>query len=245
MLLLEVRKDEPGREINPRVSMYRCKKCNTPNEGEDRPKFLTWAMSSYVLNMYSERSPPFHLTAEDVSMELDHYRIQPTHITKHRISRGLGGKNAVQYFTSWDEVTVKTWEHETDLDQYGSLVSRYWAGDPVQVGGENAKYGRYRVQLAKRTLACANGERYVATGYKVCCDTRGRPGIYDRDIIGSYMYFKTSHAGWQLARVGMMVAEDSESKELPHTIKLLDLGKRYNIHPSEKKLTTVSGEVGI
>ena len=35
---------------------------------------------------------------------------------------------------SWDEVTIKTWEHETDLDQYGSLVSRYWAGDPVQVG---------------------------------------------------------------------------------------------------------------
>ena len=34
---------------------------------------------------------------------------------------------------------------------------------------------------------------------------------------------------WQLARV-VMVAEDAESKELPHTIKLLDLGKRYNVH---------------
>ena len=26
-------------------------------------------------------------------------------------------------FTSWDGVEVKTWEHETDLEQYGSLVS--------------------------------------------------------------------------------------------------------------------------
>ena len=55
------------------------------------------------------------------------------------------------------------------------------------------------------------------------------------------IYFKTTRAGWQLARV--MVAEDAESKELPHTIKLLDLGKRYNVHLSEK-LTTVSEETG-
>lgn len=51
------------------------------------------------------------------------------------------------------------------------------------------------------------------------------------------------HLGWQLARV-VMVAEDGESKELPHTIKLLDLGKRYNVHLSEEKLTTVSEDVG-
>ena len=98
------------------------------------------------------------------------------------------------------------------------------------------------MQLAKRTLACANGERYVATGYKVCCDNRGRPGIYERDIIGSHIYFKTSRAGWQLARV-VMVADDAGSKELPHTIKLLDLGKRYDVHFTEK-LTTFIEEVG-
>ena len=42
-----------------------------------------------------------------------------------------------------------------------------------------------------------------------------------------------------------MVAEDAESKELPHTIKLLDLGKRYyNVHLVEEKLTTVSEVTG-
>ena len=118
-------------------------------------------------------------------MELDNYRIKPTFITIHRISRGLGGKNASHYFTNRDEVSVKTWEHETDLERCGNLVSRCWAGDPVQFGVENAKYRRYRVQLAKHTLASVNGERHVASGYKVCCDTRGRPRIYDRAIIGS------------------------------------------------------------
>ena len=46
----------------------------------------------------------------------------------------------------------------------------------------------YRVQLAKRMLACGKGERHVAEGYKVCCNVGGRPGINSRDIIGSYIY---------------------------------------------------------
>ena len=52
LLLIEVRKDEPGREINARVSIYRCKKYFNPHEGAEGPKFLPWAMSSYVLNTY-------------------------------------------------------------------------------------------------------------------------------------------------------------------------------------------------
>ena len=80
-------------------------------------------------------------------------------------------------------------------------------------------------------------------GTKSGCDARGRPGIHERDIIGSNIYFNTFCAGWQLARV-VMVAEDAESKELPHTIKLLDLGKRYKAHLTEEKLTTVREEAG-
>ena len=29
---------------------------------------------------------------------------------------------------------------EQDLEQYSNVVERYWAGEPKQVGGENAKY---------------------------------------------------------------------------------------------------------
>ena len=57
------------------------------------------------------------------------------------------------------------------------------------------------------------------------------------------IYFKTTRAGWQLARV-VMVAEDAPNKALPHTIKLSDLGKRYNVHSYEDKLKTFSEEVG-
>lgn len=66
LLLMEVRKDEPGREIAARVSMYRCKKCYHLHKGTEGPQFLPWAMSSDIFNKYTEPSPPFHLTAEDV-----------------------------------------------------------------------------------------------------------------------------------------------------------------------------------
>ena len=37
LILIEVRKDEPGREINARVSVYRCKSVSIPmKEREDR-----------------------------------------------------------------------------------------------------------------------------------------------------------------------------------------------------------------
>ena len=76
-----------------------------------------------------------------------------------------------------------------------------------------------------------------------CCDTRERLKLYTPVIIGSYIYFKTTHTGWQLARV-VGIAEDGESKSLPHTIKMFDLGKQYNVRLSQEALTTVSEEPG-
>ena len=120
LILLEVRTDEPGREINARVSIQICKKCFNPHDGETPARFLPWALSNYVLNEYSELSPPFHLTAEDVNTELDTHRVTPCKITKHRLTRGLGGTIAVQYFTHWDSLVRPSWEHDED---FTSLVT--------------------------------------------------------------------------------------------------------------------------
>lgn len=157
--LLEIRTDEPGRGINARVSVHRCKKCYNPHEGATAPRFLPWSMSNYVLNKYSEISPPFHLTTDDVTAELETHRVTPRTLTKHRLTRGLGGKIAVQYSTYWDGLERPTWEHEEELKHYGNCVVRYWAGGPVQVKGENAKFRRYRVEIARRAMARAKGER--------------------------------------------------------------------------------------
>lgn len=243
LLLIDVKKNEPVKNITERVSVLRVKKCFNPHDKALKPKFLPWAMSNYVLNKYSELSPPFHLTSDDVIRELDTHRNLPWRISKHRLVRGLSGKIAVHYYTHWDETEVCTWEHEEELAQHGNLVVRYWTGDVQLVGAENAKYRRYRVQCAKRAEARLTGGRYVPEGFKVCCDTRERPSIYQTEMIGSYVYFKTPEAGWQLARV-VMVAADAESVRNPHTIKYLDLARQENVHLSEANLSTVRDEPG-
>ena len=84
LLLLDIEADEPGhRGINARVSVHRCKKCFNPHGGETAPRFLPWVMSNYVQNKYSEISPPFHPTTDDVTAELDTHRITPRKLSKH------------------------------------------------------------------------------------------------------------------------------------------------------------------
>ena len=59
-------------------------------------------------------------------MELDTHRVVPRTISKHRLSRGFGGKIAVQYYTYWHGLEQPSWEHETELEQHENLVLRYW-----------------------------------------------------------------------------------------------------------------------
>ena len=109
LLLLDIKADKPGhRGINARVSVHRCKKCFNPHRGETAPRFLPWAMSNYVLNKYSDILPLFHLTTDDLTSELDTHRVMPRKLSKHRLTRGLGGKIAVQYYTYWDELERPT-----------------------------------------------------------------------------------------------------------------------------------------
>lgn len=72
LLLVDI--STPGKSINP---MSRCKKCYISHGNEDRPRFLPWGLSKYVLNKFSELAPPFHLTAEDVKEEVDSSELIP------------------------------------------------------------------------------------------------------------------------------------------------------------------------
>ena len=90
LLLLDMR-HEDSRHITARVSVHRCKLCDSPHEGERRSNFLPWAMSGYVLNTYSDMSPPLHLTADNVNMEMDSYHATPGSLVSHRFLQGFCG----------------------------------------------------------------------------------------------------------------------------------------------------------
>ena len=144
----------------------------------------------------------------------------------------------MQYLTSWNELEKTSWEAKKDLKQYGNVVERYRVGEPKQVGGENAKYRAYRVQMAKRTQARSVGKVYVPPGNKISCDSRSGHDIYSPDIIDSYIFFKTAGDGCQFAKV-VGLAEDAEIVMFPHTIKMLDWGKRFNVHLRREQLKTL------
>ena len=42
----------------------------------------------------------------------------------------------------------------------------------------------------------------------------------------------------------VLIAGDAESESLPPTIKMMDLGKQYNVHLSQKTSTTVGEKRG-
>ena len=95
-------------------------------------------MSSYTLDKHSDLSPPFQLTADNVNMEMDSYRVTPRSIVSRRVLQGFSGMVDVQYLTSWNELENTSWETEQELEQYGNVTERNWSVEPKQVGGENA-----------------------------------------------------------------------------------------------------------
>lgn len=233
LLLLEIRRDEPGVIMSPRVSVLRGKRCHNPKDDPEPPKSLPWGLRQYVLNQYSELSPPLHLTEEDVSLQLDTYRMSPTKIASHRISRGLRGKISVQYLVHWGNMERPRWEHEEDLKQYGRVILTYWLGSPSLEKPDNPKYRKYRINLARREEARQWGQMFVANGYELRCDAKS----------GCYVYYRTQKAGWQLAQV-MGLLENPEVQNLPHTVRTLDLGKKFNVHLRLENLNSSRNRVG-
>lgn len=63
------------------------------------------------------------LTLDDVEIQLDVERAQPTEISGHRISRGPGGTMSVQVETRWRGHRQPTWESETNVQQTMILSS--------------------------------------------------------------------------------------------------------------------------
>lgn len=59
-----------------------------------------------------------------------------------------------------------------------------------------------------------------------------------------YWYINITHAGCALARV-VMLAEEAQSKEFPHRIKMRNICRQLKADLSEDNLTKVCEDVGI
>ena len=68
------------------MAIERYKLCANPNGSSDVPKYLPAGLTQYVLNNLSKKSPPYHVTQDDVSALLQ--RLQVEKITGHQSVQG-------------------------------------------------------------------------------------------------------------------------------------------------------------
>ena len=113
LLYMDLPSDLRGSDARRRVAIERCKPCANPHDSGDMPKYLPAGLTQYVLNNFSETSPPYHVTQDDVSTPIQ--RLAVEQITGHQSVRGRGGVIAVLYRTHLAGLSEPSWEREMDL----------------------------------------------------------------------------------------------------------------------------------
>ena len=79
----------PGADAHCRVSVERCKLCTNPHDRGDMPKYLPDGLTQYVLNTFTKKIPPYHVTQDDVSAPLQ--RLEVERMTGMAINRSMAG----------------------------------------------------------------------------------------------------------------------------------------------------------
>ena len=67
LLYLDLPSNRSGPAAKPRVTVARCKPCANPYDADDIPRYLPAGLTQYVLHAFATKSPPYHVTTDDVS----------------------------------------------------------------------------------------------------------------------------------------------------------------------------------
>ena len=94
---VDVPSAQPGWDFKRRVSAERCNPCRSPDDTNDMPKYLPADLTTYVLNPFTCKSSPFHVTFYDVPPPPE--RLEGKQTTGHQLVPGRGGVIAVLYET--------------------------------------------------------------------------------------------------------------------------------------------------
>ena len=171
------------------------------------PKYLPAGLMQYMLNNFSKKSLPNHVTQDDVSTPLQ--RLEVENITGHQSVRGRGGVIAVMYETHWKGLSGPSWEREMVLQLFHHEVLRYWAGTPNQHRRTNRLYRRMRIGAAQRDLSPSNGERFLAPGYGFVPHAE-RLSRYSTTVLpnGAHFWYKVDDGLWWLGKISASMPTD-------------------------------------
>ena len=141
-LYLDLPTDMPGRDQKKWVSVDYCKMCHNPSDDSDIPKYLPAGLRKYVLHSFTDNSPSFHPTTEDVVKS--GISVDSEKITGHQLVRGRGSKLAVMYETHWEGLSSITWEHEIELKHFSRHILEYWMSTLRQLKGVNSPCAEHK-----------------------------------------------------------------------------------------------------
>ena len=113
LLYLDLPSDMRGADARRGVSVQRCKPCTKPqpctnphDHGEMR-KYWPAGLTQYVLNNFSKKALPCHVSQDDVSTPLQ--RLEAEKVTGHQSVRGRGRVIAVMYETHRTGLSRPSW----------------------------------------------------------------------------------------------------------------------------------------
>ena len=217
LLYLDFPTDEAGPAPKNRVSVLRCKPCIAPHDSTDMPQQLPLGLSQYVLSKHATKSPPFHVTAEDVDAPVE--RVVVDHISGHQLVRGRGGKIAVMYEIHWKGLTRVTWEREIDLRHFRRQILLYWVGDTAQHRPLNRRYRSMRKGAAARELAREHSARFVVAGYRLVSRAQYLLSFRRKRLPkGAFFWYKAQDSLWWLGKIHAPVPDSNDG----YYIRFLD-----------------------
>ena len=93
LLYLDLPFDLPGSNARRRVAIERFKPFANRHDSGDMPKYPPAGLTQYVLNNFSKKSPPYHVTQDNVSTPLQRLEVEqitgPYHFTQDNVSTPL------------------------------------------------------------------------------------------------------------------------------------------------------------
>ena len=164
------------------------------------PRHLPAGLTQYVLHAFATKSPPYHVTTDDVATPP--FLIEVAKITGHQCVRGRGGTMAVLYEIHWDGLLRPTWERELDLQAFRHHILSYWATTPAQHQPNTRQYQRQRINTASREITRSKGERHLPGSYRLLTDDVYRTRFLSAPLpIGASIWYHSFDGSWWLGKI--------------------------------------------
>ena len=190
----------------PRVSVLRCKPCQNLDI-HDTSKHLPAGLTKYVLNSFSTKPPPFHVTLDVISTAGTPRRRSnlgtSTRSLPERHSRGHAGNPLGRT----PQPFLRT--RKQDLQHHRRHILRYWSETPSQHRQSNRLYRQMPIGALHRKLERSRGELFFAPGYSLVPRTLWLQRFSSTTPpAGVHLWYKAPNGLWWLCKVARRASTD-------------------------------------